>query len=118
MNMGNVNKGPVSAIFDGGRMVTVKPYTGEVVTVRLVVPFFLFDCLVVGMPVAYCTFQDNTGLILARMDGEWNHTLYDGVKIATGDLDVSTGDISTGSVASMNRHTHTCPDGGTSGPNG
>lgn len=117
MTIGNVNKGTVSAIFDGGRTAAVKPYTGEVVTVRLVVPFFLLDCLIVGMPVAYCTFRDNTGLILARMDGEWNHTLYDGVKVATGNLEVSTGDISTASVASMNRHTHTCPDGTTSGPN-
>ena len=116
MTLGTVNKGTVSAIFDDGHTVEVKPYTGVVVTVRLVVPFFLFGCLTVGMPVAYCTFQDNTGIVFARMDGEWNHTLYDGVTIATGDLDVSAGDISTSRVGSINGHTHTCPDGPTSGP--
>ena len=117
MTMGNVSKGTVSALFDDGHTAAVKPYTGEVVTVRLVVPFFLFGCLTVGMPVAYCTFPDNTGLVLARMDGEWNHTLYDGVEIATGNLRVSEGDVSTSRVASLNSHTHTCPDGSTSGPN-
>ena len=104
-----VYKGTVSALHDGGKTAEVKPYIGEVVTPRLVVPFFLFDCLAVGMPVVYASFEDNTGVVLARMDGEWNHKVWDGVNIVTGDLQ-------THAVPSYHNHTHTCPDGPTSGP--
>lgn len=104
-----IGKGTISAIYDG-TMATVKPYTGEVVTEQLVIPFFLHGGLEVGMSVVYAAFEDCTGVILARMDGEWSHKLEGGVEIE--------GDIQTGGVASVNAHTHTSPaDGGqTSGP--
>ena len=111
-----VYKGTISALHDGGKIAEVKPYLGEVVTPRLVVPFFLFDCLTVGMPVVYAAFEDNTGLVLARMDGEWNHKAWDGVEIVTGNVKITAGDLQTGEVRSYNGHTHTCPDGTTSGP--
>lgn len=104
-----VSKGTISALYDGGKMATVKPYLGEVVTQRLVVPFFLLECLAVGMPVVYAAFEDNTGVVLARMDGEWNHKVWDGVKIVTGDLE-------THAVPSYHNHKHIAPDGSTSGP--
>lgn len=104
-----VSKGTISALYEGGKIATIKPYLGEVVTPKLVVPFFLFQCLEVGMPVVYAAFEDNTGVVLARMDGEWNHKIFDGVEIVTGDL-------KTHAVPSYHDHTHTCPDGGTSGP--
>ena len=104
-----INKGTVSAILEGGKKVKVKPYTGEIVTVELVVPFFLFECLEIEMPVAYVTFEDNTGIVLTRMDGEWNHKIWDGLEIVTGDL-------KTHIVPSYHNHTHACPDGSTSGP--
>ena len=104
-----VSKGTISALHDGGKTAEVKPYLGEVVTPRLVVPFFLFECLEVGMPVVYASFEDNTGVVLARMDGEWSHKVWDGVKIVTGDLE-------THAVPSYHDHTHNCPDGRTSGP--
>ena len=69
-------KGRISAILEGGRKVTVIPsFSGDVVSHELVVPFFLFGCLKVQMEVAYCSFPDNTGVVLARMDGEWNHKI-------------------------------------------
>lgn len=68
-------KGKVSGILNGGAAVTVTPYGGGVVTVALTVPFFLIGALEINTPVAYAVFEDNTGLILARMDGEWNHSL-------------------------------------------
>lgn len=111
-----ISKGTVSALLEGGRKISVKPYMGQIVTIDLVVPYFLFDCLEVGMPVVYATFEDNTGIVLARMDGEWNHKLWDGVEIVTGDVQITSGDMSTSAVASYNAHTHTCPDGKTSGP--
>lgn len=105
----SVSKGTVSALYNGGKMATVTPYLGETVTVQLVVPFFLYKSLEVGMPVVYAVFEDCTGVVLARMDGEWNHKIWDGVEIVTGD-------IKTATVPSYNNHTHTCPDGQTSGP--
>lgn len=70
-----VLKGKVSDVLNGGVAVTVTPYGGGVVTVPLTVPFFLIGALDVNIPVAYAIFEDNTGIILARMDGEWNHSL-------------------------------------------
>lgn len=107
-----VSKGKISALHDGGKMAEVKPYTGEVVTVRLVVPFFLFECLTVGMEVIYAAFDDNTGAILARMDGEWNHDLKGMVRV---EQQVEAQDFQS-PAANFNGHTHTCPDGSTGGP--
>ena len=70
-----VLKGKVSAVLNGGAAVAVTPYGGGVVTVPLTVPFFLVGVLDVNIPVAYAVFEDNTGIVLARMDGEWNHSL-------------------------------------------
>ena len=70
-----VLKGKVSDVLNGGAAVTVTPYGGGVVTVPLTVPFFLIGALEVNIPVAYVLFEDNTGIVLARMDGEWNHKL-------------------------------------------
>lgn len=108
-----VLKGTISALYEDGRKATVKPYTGEVVTVRLVVPFFLYKCLEVGMPVVYATFEDNTGIILARMDGKWNHRLEGDVRVID---NVYAGDFVTDAKGSYEGHTHTCPDGQTSAP--
>ena len=102
-----VSKGKVSALHDGGKTAEVKPYTGDVVTVRLVVPFFLLGSLTVGMEVVYASFDDNTGLVLARMDGEWSHTIK-------GNVDVE-GDASAGGIG-LNSHTHSAPGGVTGGP--
>lgn len=103
-----IGKGTISAIY--GNEASIKPYTGDVVTERLVIPFYLRGDLQVGVAVVYAAFEDCTGVILARMDGEWSHKLEGGVEIE--------GDIKTGGVASVNAHTHTSPaDGGkTSGP--
>lgn len=107
-----INKGTVSAILEGGKKINVKPYMGESVTVALVVPFFLSGCIEVGMPVAYATFDDNTGIVLARMDGEWCKSL-DGDITITGTVKAKN---FTSDVASFNSHTHSTDEGTTSGP--
>lgn len=108
-------KGKVSAISDGGKKVTVIPaFSRDVVSHELVVPFFLYGCLEVNMEVVYCCFPDNTGVVLARMDGEWNHEVRDGVEIVTGDVTITAGDMATGQVPSYNGHTHEYSHGGTS----
>lgn len=72
-----VQKGKVSTIEDGGKMVTVTPYDGGTVTPPLVVPYFLIDALPINIPVVYILFEDNTGVVLSRMDGDWNHSLQE-----------------------------------------
>jgi hypothetical protein len=63
---------------DGGTAVTVTPYAGGTVTAPITVPAFLVGILPVGTPVAYVVFEDNTGLVLSRMDGQWNGLLRNG----------------------------------------
>lgn len=118
-----VDKGTISTV--SGKTATVIPaFSDAPVSIELVVPFYLVACLEVGMPVVYAQFQDNTGVILARMDGEWNHDLEGDVNIQgnhtvegsqTVDGNVTAADLIT-ETAKFNTHTHTCPDGGTSGP--
>lgn len=106
-------KGKISTIENGGKAVTVTPYKGETVTAKLTVPFFLYQCLEVDMPVVYASFDDNTGVVLARMDGEWNHKLDGEVEVVE---KITAKDLKTVSVVSYNSHTHTTKDGSTSGP--
>lgn len=73
-----VHKGKVSAVLDGGKAVTVTPYAGGTVTTPITVPFFLVGALPIGTPVAYVVFEDNTGIVLSRMDGEWNEKILSG----------------------------------------
>lgn len=70
-----IQKGKVSTILDGGKTITATPYVGGVVTAPLTVPFFLVGALPVGTPIVYVAFEDHTGVVLARMDGDWNHNI-------------------------------------------
>jgi hypothetical protein len=70
-----VQKGKVSTVIDGGKAVTATPYAGGTVTVPLTVPAFLIGALSVNTPIAYVVFDDNTGIVLSRMDGAWNNSL-------------------------------------------
>jgi len=70
-----IQKGKITAVLDGGRAVTVTPYGGSTVTASITVPFFLIGALQVGTPVVFVHFEDNTGIVLSRMDGEGNQTI-------------------------------------------
>lgn len=70
-----IKKGKVSAVLDGGKSVTVTPHSGGIVTAPLVVPFFLIGAVPVNTSVIYTVFDDNTGILLARSDGEGNYSL-------------------------------------------
>jgi hypothetical protein len=67
-----IKKGKVSAVLDGGRLVTITPLSGGIVTAPLVVPFFLIGAVPVNTSVIYTVFDDNTGIVLARSDGAGN----------------------------------------------
>ena len=71
--MTTIQKGKISNILDGGKVATVTPYFGGVVTPGLTVPFNLIGALPIKTPVAYVLFEDGTGIILARMDGQGNY---------------------------------------------
>lgn len=108
-----VNKGKISTIEDEHHATVIPSFSDSPVTAKLVIPFFLIRCLKVDMEVVYSMFPDNTGVILARMDGEWNHDLDDDLRVR-GVTTVE--DVKTDPVPSYNAHKHTCPDGTTSGP--
>ena len=77
-----INKGFISSVDEGEKTAIVIPQEASTnVTHELVVPFFLWECLEVDMPVVYATFSDNTGIILARLDGEWNHKIWEKVDV-------------------------------------
>lgn len=73
-----VQKGKITAVLNGGKAVTVTPYVGSTVTAPITVPFFLVGALPVGTPVVYVVFEDTTGIVLSRMDGEWNNNTLNG----------------------------------------
>lgn len=109
-----IEKGVISTVSGDGKTATAVPsFSDAPVSATLTVPFFLVGSLTVGMPVVYTQFADNTGVVLARMDGEWSHSLAGNVEI---NGNITAGDVTTGAVPSYNGHTHTCPDGVTGGP--
>ena len=86
-----LSKGIVSAILDEGKKVTVKPYGAGLVSAPLNVPTSLVGLLTINMPVIYISFEDNTGIVLSRVDGLLNtggdisaHSDGDAIIIETG----------------------------------
>lgn len=111
----------------------VLPCTADgVVTRPLTIPWWLrgkMGDLKPGDEVVYAMFEDGTGILLARMDGNWDGTIQGDVTIDKGDLVLTDGDITlqAGSISapagdmtatdiSLKNHTHTGVSGETSGP--
>jgi hypothetical protein len=97
----------------------VLPCTADgVVTRPLTIPWWLrgkMGNLTPGDEVAYAVFEDGAGIILSRMDGEWDGTVPGDVTIDKGGINVPDGDV-TASGISQTSHTHTGVNGETSGP--
>ena len=97
----------------------VLPCTADgMVTRPLTIPWWLrgkMGNLKPGDEVAYAMFEDGTGIILSRMDGEWDGTVPGSVKVEKGDVTVPDGDV-TASGISLKTHTHAGVHGETSGP--
>lgn len=92
--------------------------TDGMVTRPLTIPWWLrgkMGNLKPGDEVAYAMFEDGTGIILSRMDGEWDGTVPGSVKVEKGDVTVPDGDV-TASGISLKTHTHAGVHGETSGP--
>ncbi len=101
-----INKGFISTIVDDGKKAIVIPQEANgTTTFSLVIPYFLLECLETNMPVVYAAFDDNTGIVLARLDGEWNHKIYktltiEGVTHMTDTLTADNGITATGGISS------------------
>ena len=127
MNSNNqmIQKGKISTVEGAadrnGDKTTARvlPCTADgMVTRPLTIPWWLrgkMGNLKPGDEVAYAMFEDGTGIILSRMDGEWDGTVPGSVKGEKGDVTVPDGDV-TASGISLKTHTHTGVHGETSGP--
>lgn len=127
MNSNNqmIQKGKISTVEGAadrnGDKTTARvlPCTADgMVTRPLTIPWWLrgkMGNLKPGDEVAYTMFEDGTGIILSRMDGEWDGTVPGSVKVEKGDVTVPDGDV-TASGISLKTHTHAGVHGETSGP--
>lgn len=127
MNSNNqmIQKGKISTVEGAadrnGDKTTARvlPCTADgMVTRPLTIPWWLrgkMGNLKPGDEVAYAKFEDGTGIILSRMDGEWDGTVPGSVKVEKGDVTVPDGDV-TASGISLKTHTHAGVHGETSGP--
>lgn len=153
---GTIDKGYISRFLSAKdwnghpREVTVNPCTNSgAITPALVIPWYLrgkIGNLKVGDCVAYALFDDGTGIIIDRLDGEWTGVIdypttttgdvinektektigkftgTGGMAISGGDGATvdgrveTTGDVVAGSI-SLQNHTHTAPHGETSSAN-
>ena len=127
MNSNNqmIQKGKISTVEGAadrnGDKTTARvlPCTADgMVTRPLTIPWWLLGKmgnLKPGDEVAYAMFEDGTGIILSRMDGEWDGTVPGNVKVEKGDVTVPDGDVSASGI-SLKTHTHAGIHGETSGP--
>ena len=127
MNSNNqmIQKGKISTVEGAadrnGDKTTARvlPCTADgMVTRPLTIPWWLRGKMGNLKPddeVAYAMFEDGTGIILSRMDGEWDGTVPGSVKVEKGDVTVPDGDV-TASGISLKTHTHAGVHGETSGP--
>lgn len=127
MNSNNqmIQKGKISTVEGAadrnGDKTTARvlPCTADgMVTRPLTIPWWLrgkMGNLKPGDEVAYAMFEDGTGIILSRMDGEWDGTVPGSVKVEKGDVTVPDGDV-TASGINLKTHTHAGVHGETSGP--
>ena len=95
--MGNINKGKIASI--SGNMARVVPADASgKPTAKITIPWHLRGSsgnLKKGTEVVYAEFDDATGLLLGRADGEWGAYLPS----------LSAGDVTAGGV-SLKNHRH------------
>lgn len=132
-NKAMIQKGKISSVEGkadrNGDKTTARvlPSTADsMVTRPLTIPWYLrgeMGNLTPGTEVAYAMFEDGTGIILSRMDGEWDGIVPGDITVKKGALTMQDKGISvpsadvTATGISLTGHTHTdSMGGGTSGP--
>ncbi len=115
--MGEINKGTIASI-DGNTARVVPSEAGGKPTAKITIPWHLRGStgnLKKGTAVVYVEFNDSTGLLLGRADGEWGAYLP---TLTAGSVSTPKGDV-TASGVSLKSHTHGGVETGgdnTSGP--
>jgi hypothetical protein len=101
-------EGAPDAHGNAARARVVPDVDGDIVTLGLVIPARLRGGggrLAPGVEVVFAVFEDLSGYIIDRADGEFFGELYGDITI-NGGVAVRGGDISTDAVGSYNGHTH------------
>ena len=102
--MGNINKGTIASI-SGNTARVVPSDAGAKPTAKITIPWHLRGStgnLSKGTAVVYVEFDDSTGLLLGRADGELGCYLP---SLSAGNISVPKGDV-TASGISLSGHTH------------
>lgn len=112
--MGQINKGRIATI-EGNTARVVPSDAGAKPTAKITIPWHLrgdTGKLNKGTAVVYVEFDDSTGLLLGRADGEWGEYVP---RLHAGNIAITGGDIVAAGV-SLRKHKHSGIDGETSGP--
>lgn len=102
--MGQINKGTIAGI-DGNMARVVPSDASAKPTAKITIPWYLrgdTGNLKKGTAVVYVEFDDSTGLLLGRADGEWGAYLP---SLTAGSVSVPKGDVTAGGI-SLKGHTH------------
>lgn len=102
--MGQINKGTIGSI-DGNTARVVPMEAGAKPTTKITIPWHLrgeTGKLKKGTEVVYVEFEDSTGLLLGRADGEWGEYLP---HLRSELVETPEGDVTAKGV-SLNSHTH------------
>lgn len=102
--MGQINKGQIASI-DGDTARVVPSDASAKPTAKIVIPWHMrgdTGKLEKGTSVVYVEFDDGTGLLLGRTDGNWGEFLP---HLEAGDIDVPAGDVKAGGI-SLKSHKH------------
>lgn len=102
--MGQINKGTIASI--SGNTARVVPSDASAKpTAKITIPWHLRGAsgnLSKGTAVVYVEFDDSTGLLLGRADGEWGAYLP---SLTAGSVATPNGDVTAKGV-SLSGHTH------------
>lgn len=102
--MGEICKGTIAGV-EGNTARVIPVDAGTKPTTKITIPWHLRGSagnLTKGTAVIYAEFEDSTGLLLGRADGEWGAYLP---SLTAGFVSVPKGDV-TASGVSLSGHTH------------
>ncbi|WP_455619645.1 hypothetical protein [Eisenbergiella sp.] len=107
--MGQINKGTIASI-EGNTARVLPSDAGTKPTAKIVIPWHLrgnSGNLAKGTAVVYVEFDDATGLLLGRADGDWGEYLpsLSAGSINAGTVSAPKGDVTARGV-SLSGHTH------------
>lgn len=103
--MGTIDKGTIASVNTAKNTARVQTKAG-IVTNDLVIPWHLrkgSGNLTKGIEVVFVEFDDQTGILLGRADGDWGYHFIASIT-AAGNIN-ATGDVMAGEI-SLQKHVH------------